>query len=58
MKLPGKALSNTQTKQSPNPNQSGQSAGRGDRLDPPKGAQLPGKGLANSKARNAPKCEA
>jgi len=51
--LPGKGMTNAQTRNSPNPAQGG-SVTRGARQDPPRGAKLPGKGLGNSQTRNSP----
>lgn len=59
MKLPGRNLSNTTTKNSPSTvKQTAGSSGRGARLDPPKGTQLPGSGLSRTQTRNSnsPKC--
>jgi hypothetical protein len=42
-----------QTKNSPNPNCCGTSTARGQRLDPPKGAQQPGRGLSKTQTRNS-----
>lgn len=55
-KMPvGKSLSKTQTANSSKVvNQAGHDmSGRGERKNPPKGAQFPGKGLSNTQTRNS-----
>lgn len=60
----GKNLSGTQTKSTEGRaassvvNQSGRSMSRGERMDPVSHAQLPGKGMRNTKTRNARPCKA
>ena len=58
MKMPvGKGLSNTQTANSPaTVNQGGHDmSARGERMNPPKGAQMPGRGLSKTQTRNSPR---
>lgn len=49
----GKGLSGTQTKNSPSTVAQGGQCVRGARMDPPKGAKQPGRGLSNAQTRNS-----
>lgn len=54
MNQPGKGLSNTQVKNASGVvKQSSGSSSRGERMDPPKGAQQPGAGLSKTQTRNS-----
>lgn len=54
MKMPvGKSLANTQTSNSPGVYAQGPGCTRGERMNPPKGAKFPGKGLSSTQTRNS-----
>lgn len=57
-RLPGRGLSNLQTRNSPSTVYQCEHGGGRTRMEPASGAQLPGRGLSNTRTRNSPKSRA